>query len=52
MKIPDSYLHILYLGVLKGPGFNSQSQQKNLHFYFDCKYFNGLLSGVLVLTQH
>ncbi|KAI5742192.1 hypothetical protein M8J77_004250 [Diaphorina citri] len=25
---------------------------KNLYSFFDCKYFNGLLSGVLVLTQH
>jgi 6-phosphofructo-2-kinase. len=23
-----------------------------LYSFFDCKYFNGLLSGVLVLTQH
>jgi hypothetical protein len=23
-----------------------------LHSFFDCKYFNGLLSGVLMLTQH
>jgi hypothetical protein len=23
---------------------------KNVYSFFDCKYFNGLLSGVLVLT--
>jgi hypothetical protein len=33
-------------------GLNPTIVVKNLFLFFDCKYFNGLLSGVLVLTQH
>jgi hypothetical protein len=35
----------------KVPGSNPTIDQ-NLHSFFDCNHFNGLLSGVLVLTQH